>query len=247
MYKPILIAILLLFVALGTAWLITKPEVRESSREVVAPPTISPTPIPFVSSETGESIFVTFGTSTALLNGIGYSNILLTQVEAASGAKYESTDENLTLWNKEVEVTVTRGRKILFVGTSQDSLPLPVTENASSSATTSPTTNIRGSWLWVETLKGEQTIVPKDAGAFSITFSDGSFAGTTDCNNFSGAYTVRENDVSIDAIAMSKKFCEDSQEMEFTQQFIGTLTAVQTGNTLTLTHSDGTVNRFTIR
>ncbi len=244
MYKQILIGISLLLLAIATAWLLVRPEVHESVGDVVAPPVISPTPIAFVSQESGESIFVTFGTSTALLNGIGYSNVLLQQVEAASGAKYESEEENLTVWNKDTEVTVTRGRKVLFTGVSQDSQPVPVEETSSTSATTTVAASVEGSWLWVETSKGDQTIIPKEAGAFSVTFSAGSLSGTTDCNDFSGTYTVTSNTITIGAVAMSKKFCEDSQEMEFTQQFIGSLTVSQVGDALTLTHSDGTISRY---
>jgi heat shock protein HslJ len=127
---------------------------------------------------------------------------------------------------------------------SRDSQPVPAADTASTSATSTPTANVSGSWLWVETIKGEETVIPRDAGAFSVTFSEGSLTGTTDCNNFSGTFTVSENTIAIGAVAMSKKFCEDSQEMEFTQQFIGNLTVSQVGDALTLTHSDGTISRY---
>ncbi len=235
-------------VALGlivlVAWLIMKPNIQEKPSDIVAPPPVSTTPIVFVSPETGESLFVTFGTSTALLNGSGYSNVLLTQVEAASGAKYESPTENLSLWNKETEVTLTRGRKVLFVGQTSDSLQMPSVTASSSPDTATTSGGLSGQWLWVETVKGETTIIPKKAGVFSITFADGNITGTTDCNGFSGAYDKSESTITVGALAMTKMFCEGSQEMEFTQQFIGALSVEQKGTTLTLTHNDGTVNRF---
>lgn len=227
------------------AWLIMKPDIEEKVGEVVAPPAVSSTPVAFVSSEGGDPAFVTFGTSTALLNGIGYSNILLTQVEAASGAKYEAPSENLTLWNKGDEVTIQRGRKVLFVGINQEVyLPSDAATTTPETSTTTESENLSGTYIWVETVKDDQTLVPKKPGVFALTFSEGTLSGTTDCNGFSGSYTREGDSLSIGALAMTKMFCEDSQEMEFTQQFIGSLAVSKSGTSLTLTHTDGTINRF---
>ena len=227
------------------AWLIMKPDFQEHVGEVVAPPTISPTPVAFVSAEGGDPVFVTFSTSTALLNGIGYSNILFNQVEAASGAKYEAPSENLTLWNKGDEVTIQRGRKILFVGINQETyLPSDVATSTLEVATTTESLNLSGTYIWVETVKGAETTVPKQAGTFAVTFSDGTIRGVTDCNDFSGPYTKEANNINIGSLATTKKFCEGSQDIEFTQQFIGSLSVGVSGSTLTLTHSDGTTSRF---
>lgn len=237
-------ALVLLAVVL-VAWLITKPNVQEKTSDVMAPPTVSPTPITFISSETSDPVFVNFSTSTALLNGIGYNNLLLTQVEAASGAKYEAPSENLTLSNQGDEVTIQRGRKVLFVGINQDAyLPSDATTPTPETATTTESGNLSGTYIWIETVKGDQTILPKKLGVFSVTFSEGTLSGTTDCNGFSGSYTSEGDVVVVGALAMTKMFCEDSQEMKFTQQFIGSLTISKSETTLTLTHTDGTINRF---
>lgn len=247
MYKYFLGIIAIVLVSVGTAWLLMKPDVQEKTGEVVAPPEISPTPIAFISTEDGESVFVTFGTSTALLSGKGYSNVLLTQVEAASGAKYESEAENLVVWNKESEITITRGRKVIFSGLTSDGGT--TTLSATTTATTAESTStsslpLSGQWLWVETIKGEATIIPKTAGVFLITFTEDTISGTTDCNGFNGTYTKNDNVITVGALATTKMFCEGSQEMEFTQQFIGSLTATRLGTQLILTHTDGTVSRF---
>jgi heat shock protein HslJ len=245
MYRYILIGVTALALSVGVSWLITKPDIKEQAGEVVAPPEISSTPIAFISVETGDSIFVTFGTSTALLNGNGYSNLLFTQVEAASGAKYENSSENLSLWNKGAEVTLTRGRKIIFVGKNQETyLPSDAATSTSITATTTGAVALSGTWIWVETIKGDATIIPKKPGVFSVTISEERISGTTDCNGFSGTYTRDDDTLSVGALAMTKMFCEGSQEMEFTQQFVGSLTASQSGTTLTLTHTDGTINKF---
>jgi heat shock protein HslJ len=236
--------VVVLGVVILAAWIIMKPNLQEKPNEVLAPPQVSSAPVAFISVETGDSVFVTFGTSSALFNGVGYSNILLVQVEAASGAKYESKEENLTLWNKETEVTVTRGRKIIFTGYSENQLQATSTSASTTPSIATSTAGIFGEWLWVETIKNGETIIPKKAGVFSITFSENKISGTTDCNGFSGTYQVDGDTVTVGALAMTKIFCEGSQEMEFTQQFIGVLTADRVGSVLTLTHSDGTISRF---
>ncbi len=74
------------------------------------------------------------------------------------------------------------------------------------------------SWTWLETQYNNDTVVtPNDIDAFTITFNeDGTFSATTDCNLLSGSYTSNENTISFDEnIAMTKKYCADSQENEF--------------------------------
>lgn len=244
--KAAVLGSLILIGVICIAWLLTKPDIRNNTeQEIVAPPTASLTPVTFISTETGDPVFVTFGTSTALLNGIGYSNLLLPQVEAASGAKYEVRSENLTLWNQGDEITIKRGRKILFTGINQDTyLPSDAATSTPVVATTTELVNLSGTYVWIETIKGDQTMTPKKPGVFSVTFSESTLSGTTDCNGFSGSYTKKEDTISIGALAMTKMFCDDSQEMEFTQQFIGSLTVSKSGKSLTLTHSDGTSNHF---
>lgn len=244
--KPILVTVLVLAMCVGAAWFLMRPEVQEKSGVVVAPPEISPTPVAFISPETGESLLVTFGTSTALISGNGYSNVLLTQVEVVSGAKYESSTENLVLVSEGSEVTLQRGRKIIFTGRNQEEyLPSDAaTSSVSVTATTSDITNLSGTYVWIETVKENRTIVPKAPGVFSVTFADGAMSGTTDCNGFSGSYTEENGALSVGALAMTKMFCEGSQEMEYTQQFVGELTIEREGRTLFLVHADGTRNQF---
>jgi heat shock protein HslJ len=111
-------------------------------------------------------------------------------------------------------------------------------------ATTSNTTNLSGTYVWIETVKENRTIVPKAPGVFSITFTDGTVNGTTDCNGFSGSYSEENGVLSIGSLGMTKMFCEGSQEMEYTQQFVGELTIEREGRTLFLVHADGTRNQF---
>ncbi len=72
-------------------------------------------------------------------------------------------------------------------------------------------------WAWVSALYNDgRSIEPSQLGLFALSFEeDGRFSASTDCNSMSGTYTTGENSVSFGPIAMTKMFCEDSQEMEF--------------------------------
>jgi heat shock protein HslJ len=81
-------------------------------------------------------------------------------------------------------------------------------------------------WIWKEThnWQGPDSlidgkIVPSKPGAFTITFNkDGTVSGTTDCNSFSGTYILDEKilgRVTFGPFALTKMFCEGSQEIEY--------------------------------
>lgn len=73
-------------------------------------------------------------------------------------------------------------------------------------------------WVWDKTLMNDDTtIIPQKSGAFSISFTkDGNVSGTTDCNGFSGTYTLSgEGVITFGPIASTKMFCEGSQEQVF--------------------------------
>ena len=73
-------------------------------------------------------------------------------------------------------------------------------------------------WTWIRTVFNNDTSkVPKKAGDFTLTFTkDGQVVGTTDCNSFRGTTTVLDHKIEFGKnLATTRKFCEDSQEMEF--------------------------------
>ena len=73
-------------------------------------------------------------------------------------------------------------------------------------------------WTWIKTTYNNDTeLVPNESKAFTITFKDNNtFSATTDCNVMSGGYEVHDNQITFDEnIAMTKKFCEGSQEQDF--------------------------------
>ena len=73
-------------------------------------------------------------------------------------------------------------------------------------------------WKWIQTAYNNDTqLTPNDPEAFTITFmKDGEFSATTDCNSMSGAYALDESKITFgENIAMTRMFCEGSQEQEF--------------------------------
>lgn len=79
----------------------------------------------------------------------------------------------------------------------------------------------QASWGWEKTsMKDGSELVPQKPESFTLTFSeDGSFSGTTDCNNFSGTYTLSSDGIIAFGPFMSTlMFCEGSQETEFTSR-----------------------------
>lgn len=72
-------------------------------------------------------------------------------------------------------------------------------------------------WQWVNIRMNDDTVIlPEKTDAFTITFNeDGSFTGTTDCNNFFGNYQIVDNQLTFDQFASTKMACQNSQEDEF--------------------------------
>lgn len=77
-------------------------------------------------------------------------------------------------------------------------------------------------WTWVSTTyESEEELTPKNPQAFTITFKeDGTFSATTDCNSMGGTYEVDDQGITFgENIAMTKMYCEGSQEQEFAALF----------------------------
>ncbi len=74
-------------------------------------------------------------------------------------------------------------------------------------------------WAWIFALfNDERKVAPKKTGDFTITFEkDGKFTATTDCNAMFGEYKTDESTIAFSAIGMTRKFCEGSQEVEFSE------------------------------
>lgn len=76
------------------------------------------------------------------------------------------------------------------------------------------------SWTWVRTVYNDIEIMPKEADAFKITFEKNGAVGiSTDCNKIGGSYEVNEEDITFSPMAATEMYCEDSQELEFSNMF----------------------------
>jgi heat shock protein HslJ len=77
-------------------------------------------------------------------------------------------------------------------------------------------------WTWIRTIyNNDTTKVPARKKTFTLTFKDGRVSGNTDCNSFNGAYTVEDKKIRFnEEMAMTRMFCEGSQEAEFVQMLL---------------------------
>ncbi|HKK54311.1 MAG TPA: META domain-containing protein [Patescibacteria group bacterium] len=156
------------------------------------------------------SVDIEFNKEQAILNGLGYEDLELKQVRSASGARYQSEDSEVVAWNKGDEITIYENDESIFVGT-KDNLEEGVFNVDINS-------NLVGkTWVWKETImSNDEKVVPKNPKAFTITFKeDGSVSGSTDCNSFGGSYELSDNKIEFSPFAMTKMYCEGSQEQEF--------------------------------
>lgn len=195
-------------------FLLIKPEANVAEPQAAVTET-APTKeaVTFTSPQTGESLSVTFNEDTAVLDSETYNDLPLTQVEAASGARYENKESGVTVWNKGEEVSVYQDDVVTFQGQTKTSMgnPNPGGIDVKEAALMS------NAWLWKETLMNDDTIIrPNKVDAFSLTFTaDGRVSGTTDCNGFGGGYSVENDLLTMGEFMMTMMFCEGSQEMEF--------------------------------
>jgi len=178
-----------------------------------------------------ESVTVAFPEEYAILTGLGYTDLVLTQAISASGARYTNT-EGFELWNKGNEITISKDGEILFTGSTEQSESFSLFD----------------AWVWRTMVVGGDAVVePSRPDAFIITFdSEGRVSGTTDCNSFSGAYTREGDVITVGPLASTKMFCADSQESQFTGALTeGPLTvSFEGGEVLVLRFSESTALFF---
>ncbi len=70
----------------------------------------------YVGESTTEEVTVVFADDHIDFTGLGYSDLMLSQVPAASGERYEHVAEGLNVWTKGDEVTVYRNEETVFHG-----------------------------------------------------------------------------------------------------------------------------------
>lgn len=93
------------------------------------------------------------------------------------------------------------------------------------------------SWQWEQTqMNNDDLITPNTVDAFTLTFTDeGLVSGTTDCNTLAGSFALNDTRIQMNNLAVTRMFCENSQEAEF-------LNMVQTSQYIYFTED----NRFVL-
>lgn len=138
-----------------------------------------------------------------------FDAVELVATTSESGAKYENTELSLMLLEKSGDITLYENGVLIF-------------ESVPQTTTLSEEEAIRylseHVWTWRETvLPSDEFIVPNKADAFTLTFAtDRKMKGTTDCNGFSGTYSVSNWQLTFGSMMSTLMFCEDSQETEYT-------------------------------
>lgn len=209
-YKYLLLLIVIAALVLVISSFTKNAPVDTSSDEVIA--------TALYTDANGQEIPAEYTDGKVTINFNG-EVMTLNQVISGSGARYANDDESFVFWNKGDEATVYVNDAIVFEGIDSQSLEeeqaeevLPQEENSKS---------YLGSWEWAETVyptdEGGAAPQPK-SDKFVLTLNeDGTVNGTTDCNGFTGSYTVTNGTITFgDGFASTLKYCEGSQEAEFT-------------------------------
>lgn len=126
-----------------------------------------------------------------------------------SGVKYENTELGLTLFEKSGDITLYENDVLIFESVPQ------MTTLSEEEAIRYLSDRV---WRWHETvLPSGELVTPNKTGAFTLTFAtDRTMKGATDCNGFSGTYSVSNWQLTFGSMMSTLMFCEDSQETEFT-------------------------------
>jgi heat shock protein HslJ len=237
MNKTFILLLGIVVLAAGAIWFFTHNKTADVS-DVTAFATSSA--VTFTSADGTENLSASFAGEQVLVNGQGMERVVLRQVVAASGARYENADGSIVLWNKGNEVTLYQNGAQTFVGTD---LSAPVVESEVATTAT-PQALTATTWIWSKTTTGTDVVTtPVQTEAFTLTFSpEGRVTGTTDCNNFSGNYILAGDQLAMESFGMTKMACPDSQEMDFIGAITGTTTVVfTTTGGLSLVQADGAV------
>jgi heat shock protein HslJ/membrane-bound inhibitor of C-type lysozyme len=158
----------------------------------------------------------------ARITGLGYDQVILRQVPAASGAKYEGGN-GLVFHTKGNEARLETPQTVIFTGQERIMTPAeeppilpPVTDGEI--ATSTESVDIVGEWILQSTTLTDFT--PKTPSDFGLTFgADGTIGGDTDCNSFGGQYTLTDRTLTFGSLAQTEMYCEGSLENVFTGFF----------------------------
>lgn len=125
------------------------------------------------------------GDTTVLEVSLPNSNpLVMTQTEAASGARY-AHESGLAFWEQGGVVLIEKDGEVVYTNCQ-------VKPAAELTPTATSTSELSGSqWVWTQTIYATGTTVePNEPEDFIMTFSDNNrFSANTDCNNLGGGFT----------------------------------------------------------
>lgn len=244
MKRAHIVSIIILALLLGgVLWLLA----RQSAPESIS---VSPQEMAYLDQAEeilyrGESgdVIIKYADELVRIVGGTYDQVVLRQVPAASGVKYEG-EQGLTLWTKGDEVRIETPQELVFVGVEvpdDEVVTLPATpvEDAPTATTTDEMSFINTKWVWQKaTIAGDMVTVEKP-DEFSVTFTaDGQVVGDTDCNGFGGSFTRDGDMLTLGEFMSTLMFCEGSQEEVFRELFVSPLT-VESVSALSMTLRNG--------
>lgn len=90
----------------------------------------------------------------------------------------------------------------------------PASSDGADAAGGGITATIAGDWQLVEGTVDDATITPVDGHAVTLTIDRGEVAGSTGCNDFSGAITGELPDVAFEQVAVTEMACMDDGVMD---------------------------------
>jgi heat shock protein HslJ len=92
------------------------------------------------------------------------------------------------------------------------------------------------SWQWIKTSMNDESVIKaENPEAFVLTFAeDGNASSKTDCNSINSTYTTNQGELIFGPLAMTKMFCEGSQESVYAKGLGEVQSYLVNGNTLSL-------------
>jgi len=126
--KIVLIALIVLLVSVGT-YIALSEYVFNSGDMASNEPEIEIINLQRFSDDEGNTIELSFNpeSESVTVSGSGYVGLVFNQTTSASGARFENTENDLVLWNKDNEVTIYKNEEVVFVGTiyTMEDIPAP--------------------------------------------------------------------------------------------------------------------------
>ena len=162
------------------------------------------------------------------------SDQMIAMIGSAASYAYEEDGEVVAFTT--TDGSVDRYRKADTVPTAE---AIPAMENADMSLTGRV-------WTWAAREVDGTTTVITDPDNYSLTFNDdGTFYARLDCNNGGGMYTNEEGTLTMTGVRTTLALCPPgSLAGEMSTAFEQPLGYAVTGNVLTLSHPDGTIDTY---